>query len=126
VLEAQPHSGRVASVTRSWAEAALRAVEGRAEEALAGFRSAIAVMRDLEMEFEVARVALDALILLPGEQEARTLAAEARPVFENLRARPYLERLEAELAGAAQVSATRAGEAAATEPRTAVAGSDHR
>jgi hypothetical protein len=49
----------------------------------------------------VARVALDALILLPGEQGARGLAAEARPVFEKLRARPYLERLEAELAGLA-------------------------
>jgi hypothetical protein len=47
---------------------------------------------------EAAEMAVDAAILLPADPEVRRMAAEHRPLLEELRARPILERLDAALA----------------------------
>jgi hypothetical protein len=54
------------------------------------------------MPFELAVVLLEHAEWLAGEgrlEEAEPLAAEARAIFERLRARPYLERLDGLPAG---------------------------
>ena len=53
-------------------------------------------------DFEAASAALDFVWAVgPDVPEARAAAEEARTVFERVRAKVYLERLDAVLAGAA-------------------------
>jgi class 3 adenylate cyclase/predicted ATPase len=81
--------------------AAVAALEGRRAEAVAAFRDARDRMRRLEQWFEFATFAVDAVTVLPDEPEIRAWVDEARPILERLRARPFLERLDASLAEAA-------------------------
>ena len=88
-----------------WAEivrarAAVAALEGRTAEAVNGFLDARARVERLEQHFEAATYAIDAAILLPDQPEVRAWAADVRPLLEELRVRPYLERLDAALASA--------------------------
>ncbi len=53
-----------------------------------------------EQYFEVATWVIEAAVLLPGEPEVRTWASEARPLLEELRAKPYLDKLDEALASA--------------------------
>jgi class 3 adenylate cyclase/tetratricopeptide (TPR) repeat protein len=78
--------------------AGIAALEGRRDEAAAAFRDGIAGLRSLAHGFEAARAALDCVLLVGADHPAsRVLAEEARPVFERVRATPYLERLDAAL-----------------------------
>jgi hypothetical protein len=52
----------------------------------------------MQQHYVAARVDVNAAILLPGEPEVRAWAEATRPLLEELRARPYLERLDAALA----------------------------
>ncbi|CAN5742669.1 adenylate/guanylate cyclase domain-containing protein [soil metagenome] len=99
VLDGLPHSGRSSRAGRAWGRAVMAAFEGRGREALAGFRDAVSQLKQLGMEFEAARVGLDALILLPNEPEVRAIAEAGRPTLEDTGAVVYLRRLDAELAG---------------------------
>ena len=83
---------------RRHAAAAVAAVDGLTAEALAGFRDARAGILALEQYFEDASWVVNAAVLLPAESEVRAWAAEARPVLEELRAKPYLEKLDEALA----------------------------
>ena len=65
--------------------------------AQAGFRAAAAILREIEWPFDLAVVLLEHAEWLAGENRlegAEPLAAEAREIFERLRAAPYLERLD--------------------------------
>ncbi len=76
--------------------AGIAALEGRSDEAAAGYGEALKHYRALGLDFELAGAALDWVLLLgPGTPEARAAADEARAIFERLGARPYLERLDA-------------------------------
>ena len=78
--------------------AARRAVlRGDGETAGAGFLAAARIFREIEAPFELAVVLLEHAEWLTSEgrvEEAELVAAEARDIFERLRATPYLERLE--------------------------------
>jgi class 3 adenylate cyclase/tetratricopeptide (TPR) repeat protein len=78
--------------------AARRAVlRGDGETAGAGFLAAARIFREIEVPFELAVVLLEHAEWLTSEgrvEEAELVAAEARDIFERLRATPYLERLE--------------------------------
>jgi class 3 adenylate cyclase/tetratricopeptide (TPR) repeat protein len=78
--------------------AARRAVlRGEGETAGAGFLAAARIFREIEVPFELAVVLLEHAEWLSSEgrvEEAELVAAEARDIFERLRATPYLERLE--------------------------------
>jgi hypothetical protein len=78
--------------------AARRAVlRGDGETAGAGFLAAARIFREIEAPFEIAVVLLEHAEWLTSEgrvEEAELVAAEARDIFERLRATPYLERLE--------------------------------
>jgi tetratricopeptide (TPR) repeat protein len=63
----------------------------------AGFKAAAGMFRELEVPFWLAVTLLEHGEWLAGEgrgEEAGPLLAEAREVFERLRARPWLERLD--------------------------------
>jgi tetratricopeptide (TPR) repeat protein len=66
------------------------------ETASAGFLAAARIFREIETPFELALVLLEHAEWLAGDgqmDEVEGLAAEAREIFERLRAIPYLERL---------------------------------
>jgi class 3 adenylate cyclase/tetratricopeptide (TPR) repeat protein len=74
----------------------------------AGFATAASRFRELEMPFWLALTELEHAEWLIGESradEAEPLLAEAREIFAGLEARPYLERADAALPGAARVPA---------------------
>ena len=101
LLESLPPSptgvGTIMSV-----RAAIAAIDGRTEEAAAGYRDGISRIRAVSSDFEASRMSLDcALLVGPEHPVSRMLAADAREVFERCRATPYLQRLDAAMAGVA-------------------------
>jgi class 3 adenylate cyclase/tetratricopeptide (TPR) repeat protein len=79
--------------------AGLLAIDGRADEAAGAFTDVVARLRAEGGMFETAMVALDGVLLLgPGHPVSAVLAAEARPVLEACRARPFLALLDTALA----------------------------
>ena len=87
-------------------QARLDAARGRQEGVPAGFEAAAAVFRKAGMRFWEAVVQLEYaewLIDQGRPQDAASPLSEARSIFEELKARPSLERLER--AAAAMVSA---------------------
>src|SRR6185369_5804721 len=82
-FDGQPSVATLENVAyRVTAVAGVAALEGRRSEAVAGWLDAIARFRDLGYEFEAARAALDAVMLLghdePGLKDA---VVHARAVF---------------------------------------------
>jgi len=114
-----PLSGRGTAAVRRLVQAALDAFEGDAASAVAGFRFGINEFIELDAAFDAATFAISALELLPGEPEIRALAEQSRPMLVELRARPWLERLDAAL-NAQPAAAPRIGavaDAGAEEPQ---------
>ena len=101
-----PLTGAYGQALRIHTSAAVAALEGRTAEALAGFRDARARLLRLEQHFDLACWVIDATVLLPDEPEVRAWAAEARLLLEELRAQPYVDRLDAALGSAAGPSST--------------------
>ncbi|MGH2418313.1 MAG: AAA family ATPase [Candidatus Limnocylindria bacterium] len=114
-LRAEVPAGAFGAAEVARADAAVAALEGRTAEAIAGFHDARVRLERLEQMFEAATYVVDAAVLLPGEPEVRAWAAEVRPLLEELRARPYLDRLDTALASAPESAA----HAARPEARTA-------
>ena len=97
------------------ARAAVAALEGRTDDAISGFREALARFRSVGEGFDVATTALDFVILVGADHPAtREAAAEARAIFDRGRARPYLERLDAALSGGARSAATAVAQSGST------------
>jgi class 3 adenylate cyclase/tetratricopeptide (TPR) repeat protein len=97
-LDANPGSGGSTVAARTSARAGIAALDGRADEAVAAYRDALARFRAVNHDFDLACTALD-FVLLVGPENSFALAAaeEARAIFERVGARPYLEHLEAAL-----------------------------
>ena len=71
--------------------------DGDGDTAAAGFSAAARIFREIEYSFDLAVVLLEHAEWLAEEgrlDEAAPLAAEAREIFERLRATPYIERLD--------------------------------
>jgi hypothetical protein len=71
--------------------------QGDDATAHAGFGAAAAILREIEWLFDLAVVLLEHAEWLAGEDrtaDAEPLAAEARKIFERLRATPYVERVD--------------------------------
>ncbi|MEA2545477.1 MAG: hypothetical protein QOI09_750 [Chloroflexota bacterium] len=120
LLAELPAAGAWTLVMRALGAAAIAAMEGRTTEAIAGFKDVDSRMRELDQHFEAAQVAIDAAILLPEGPEVRALVDAARPLLVELRAKPYLDRLDAALAEASPPSSASAQDAsrAAASPLT--------
>ena len=98
---ARARKGRSTTAHLAAMEGALAAVEGRRADARAQFLEALRQFRELGLSWIVANTGLDAIVadvLEPAERQR--VADEARATFERLGARPYLEQLDAALAGA--------------------------
>ena len=92
-----PLRGRGPAAVRRLMQAALDAFEGDKSSAVAGFRFGINEFIELDAAFDAATFAISALELLPDEPEIRALAEQSRPMLVEVRARPWLERLDAAL-----------------------------
>ncbi len=99
-----PGTGAFAEAERTYARAAVAALEGRSADAVAGLRDANAALRRLGQRFEAARHVVDAAVLLPDEPEVLGWVDEARALFTELRAQPYLDRLDQALASSSSTS----------------------
>ncbi len=98
-LDEDRSTGLQIDTARTAARAGIAALEGRIEEAIAGYREAMSRQRQVGADFVVALLGLDFVELVGGDHQAiREAEAEARPIFERVGARPSLERLEAALA----------------------------
>ncbi len=87
---------------RATIRAGLAAMEGRAAEAVAQYREARRIWRDLGLVFDEALAGVDmALLLDPGDPEVRAAASASREILERLGARPLLARLDAAIAARA-------------------------
>jgi class 3 adenylate cyclase/tetratricopeptide (TPR) repeat protein len=95
-----PRAGPPHETIRGLVAAGAAALDGRRDEAVAGFRRAIEGLRSWGWRFYAAEVVVDAVVALPDSPDVRSWAPEARTLLEELRAAPYLARLDAALAAA--------------------------
>ena len=73
--------------------AGLAAIEGRRDEAVAGFRESARAARQLDDPWGLAETLLDAVITLGADDpEVAAFAGEARLIFERSQARALLDR----------------------------------
>jgi class 3 adenylate cyclase/tetratricopeptide (TPR) repeat protein len=112
-LQATGRHGRATDAIEVGLVAGVAALEGRRDEAIEGFRSAIGELRSMGATFAEALAALDGARLLGIDTpEGRELAAVARPILEGVGAVPYLRRLD-EIGGSTE------GAAGSRTPRAA-------
>lgn len=99
LLDADPATGIDVTASRAAAHAGIAALEGRTDEAVNGFRQAFAGFRTMGATYLLASYQLDMVVVLgPDHPAAREAAAEARPILEQIKARFWLEILDAALA----------------------------
>jgi class 3 adenylate cyclase/tetratricopeptide (TPR) repeat protein len=97
-LDAAVETGGDVTASRTASRAGIAALEGRIDEAVGGYRQAFQYFRSNGDAFLLAGIELDLVMLLgSAHPAAREAAAEARPIFERIQARAYLERLDAAL-----------------------------
>ncbi len=98
-LDANPDVTLYAKAGRLEGHACLTALDGDIPAAVGGFVAALRSFAQVGVRFDQALCALTFVHAVgPGVPEARAAAEEARATFESVSARPYLERLDAELA----------------------------
>ncbi len=99
-LDATGVHGRVAELHRLAIRAGLAALDGHQAEALRLYREAIRGFRERGLPWDESLTALDMLTLLdPAEPEVRSVGVTAREVLVRLGARPFVDRIDAILAG---------------------------
>jgi class 3 adenylate cyclase/tetratricopeptide (TPR) repeat protein len=98
-LRVPPRHARAIDAAVAGLTAALTAIEGRRDEARAGFLAAVRAVGDLELDFERALMATTMTILLgTDDAEVRAAAEVARKTFRETGAAPLLARLDAAMA----------------------------
>ena len=99
------------------AAAGIAALEGRLDEAIEGYREAIARISAMHLDWVVALLGFEFVYVIGADHPAtREAAARSRAIFERVGARPWLAKLDAALAAApAPRASTRAANA---DPRT--------
>ncbi len=99
-FEALPGSGAERQLLRASVHGGVAALEGRRSETITVYREIVGRFMERGQAFEAATEATQ-LVMLVGADDpvVRTLADEARAVFERIGARPWLARLEAAIAG---------------------------
>ena len=86
--------GRWMRAERRTMEAGLAALEGRADAAADAYRESIEAWRALDCTLDLALCELDLVLLLGPDHPDATAAKEARDIFNQLGAKPFLERLD--------------------------------
>jgi tetratricopeptide (TPR) repeat protein len=99
-LEGSVQRGEVLDILAVQLRAVIAALEGRRQDAVAGYREALRRWRELGLWLYLAEGGASFLEALgPSEPEARAAGEESREIFERLAARPWVERVDAVLAG---------------------------
>ncbi len=94
-LEASGFHGRVVSAGGGTIRSGIAALEGRTQEARAGFRDVMAEWRDLGLPWRLALTAIVmATVLDPAAPEVAAAAGEAREILSRLGARRFQDHLE--------------------------------
>ena len=107
--------GPLVAARRATMRAGIAAIEGRTQEALGLYREAMRGWRAVGAVWDEALTGIDmAMLLDPAEPDVAAVIDSTRAILERLRAKPYLERLEA--AAARSSTPTKR-----TVPRAAVA-----
>ncbi len=98
-LDADPDVTLFAKASRLEAHASLSALEGDIAEANNGYVAALRGFAEVGAGFEQAMCGLTFIHAVgPQVSEARAAGEDARAIFESVGAKPYLGRLDAELA----------------------------
>ncbi len=109
--------GRVVRTDRRVATAGLAALEGRRAEALEGYLAGLREHRAMGTRWELACTAIDMAVALgPTVPEVGAAGDEARAILVELGAVPFVARLDAALAGGAEVAPAPAPGRAAAVP----------
>jgi class 3 adenylate cyclase/tetratricopeptide (TPR) repeat protein len=99
--------------------AGLAAIEGRRDEAVAGFRESARAARQLDDPWGLAETLLDAVITLGADDpEVAAFAGEARLIFERSQARALLDRLDEALGTPTRAPLARQPRDSETWPKT--------
>jgi tetratricopeptide (TPR) repeat protein len=99
--EAAGGFGPIVAARHACLRAGLAALEGRSAEAISTYRQALKGWRSANAKWDEALTGLDMAILLdPALPEVAAEAQTARAILVELRAKPYLERLDTALARA--------------------------
>jgi hypothetical protein len=85
--------GRWMAAERLTVEAGLAALDGRSEIAASGYRNCIEAWRGLDCTLDLALCELDLVLLLGPDHPDATAAKEARDIFIQMGATPFLQRL---------------------------------
>ena len=100
VLVAKQYRGRALSLDKATIRAGIAALEGRGADALTGYRDVLRGWRQIGCAFDEALAVIDmATLLHPTDADSVTEIEWARETLRRLGARPYLDRLEAAVAG---------------------------
>jgi tetratricopeptide (TPR) repeat protein len=92
--DAESYEGLYIDAERALARAGVAALEGRRDDAVAGFRESVELSRRHGSLFDMAMTQLSALILLPDEPAWSDWVAEVRERFETVKSPPLLARLD--------------------------------
>ncbi|HYN69224.1 MAG TPA: AAA family ATPase, partial [Candidatus Eisenbacteria bacterium] len=104
-LDADVTTGTLVAGDRASVRAGVDALEGRVDDAIAGYLEAMASHRSIGSNMTVARTGLDLVRLLGGAHPAaREAAIEARGIFVRVGAQPYLDLLDAAVAASGSSS----------------------
>jgi tetratricopeptide (TPR) repeat protein len=88
--------GPAAELMRTTIRAGIAALDGRTSEAISQYRVARDGWRDIGLPWEEALVGIDMAALLdPHESEVVAAAARSREILTGLRAKPFIDRLDA-------------------------------
>ena len=120
-IDATGVHGPAAELRRTAIRAGIAALDGRTGEAIAQYRIVREGWRDLGVPWEEALLGIDMATLLDRrEPEVVAAAAGSREILTGLRARPYLDRLEAALATTESETTAATPHATEAADRTAV------
>jgi len=101
------------------AQAGIAALEGRIDDAVAGYRAALERLDAIHMGWLTALLGFEFVSVVGDHPASREAAARSRETFERVGAQPWLDKLDAVLASLSRAPARPAAvtSAAATEPR---------
>ncbi len=103
-LESVGAHGLVVDAAGVTIRAGLAALDGRPDDAVRAYRGVLGRWRDLGLPLDEAFTAIEMATLLdPATPEVAAAAERAREILVPLRAQPFLDRLEAAMAGRLQV-----------------------
>jgi class 3 adenylate cyclase/predicted ATPase len=99
------------------ADAGIAFLEGQLDEGIQGYRDALARLESIHVGWLVAAFGYELVSLAgPDHPAAKEAAARSREIFERIKARPWLELLDAALASRPADPARAVGAAARTSP----------